>query len=203
MARASREQAGQSRDRIISAASALFRERGVETVSISDLMTAAGMTVGGFYKHFDSREAVVAEALALAFRQAGRTWQQMGEDAAKSARLEDLVRHYFAERPSRFTCPILALAPHAGRDGCDAGTADLYSAGVEALFQQFRQLAEEAAGAGGDACVAGDRTLVLFAAMIGTGMLARGLGPGDLVRALQAAVLRQVAEQAAEGAPSG
>ena len=55
MGRSSAEQALQNRASIVEIASRLFRERGIEAVSVADVMAAAGMTVGGFYKHFASK----------------------------------------------------------------------------------------------------------------------------------------------------
>src|SRR4029453_7826596 len=62
----SREQAGQNRERIIEAAARLFRERGFEGIGVADLMKEAGLTHGGFYCHFSSKEVLIAEAAALA-----------------------------------------------------------------------------------------------------------------------------------------
>ena len=61
----SREQVQQHRERILAAASHLFRERGFDGVSVADVMKAAGLTHGGFYGHFDSKDALIREALVL------------------------------------------------------------------------------------------------------------------------------------------
>ena len=62
----SREQAGRNRARIIEAAAQLFRERGFEGIGVADLMKEAGLTHGGFYGHFSSKDDLIAEAAALA-----------------------------------------------------------------------------------------------------------------------------------------
>src|SRR6202007_2919651 len=62
----SREQAAENRRAIVAAATRLFRERGVEAVGLSQLMKHAGFTQGGFYNHFESKAALVAEVLASA-----------------------------------------------------------------------------------------------------------------------------------------
>src|SRR6202030_3468283 len=62
----SREKAAESRRAIIAAATQLFRERGVDAVGLSELMKHAGFTQGGFYNHFESKSALVAEVLASA-----------------------------------------------------------------------------------------------------------------------------------------
>ena len=56
--RITRERAAENRARVIDAAAKLFREKGFDAVGVSELMGAAGMTHGGFYNHFDSKEAL-------------------------------------------------------------------------------------------------------------------------------------------------
>lgn len=65
MGRSSRQQADANRARIVEIASGLFRARGIEAVSIGDVMKAAGLTQGGFYRHFASKDALAAEAPRL------------------------------------------------------------------------------------------------------------------------------------------
>ncbi|MEV8410591.1 TetR family transcriptional regulator [Streptomyces niveus] len=79
MGRVSKEQAQENRRRIVDTASRLFREQGTDGVSVADLMKAAGLTHGGFYKHFDSKEALVDEATARAFDGVG-TGDRPGDD---------------------------------------------------------------------------------------------------------------------------
>ena len=62
----SRERAAENRRAIVAAAAQLFRERGVDAVGLSELMKQAGFTQGGFYNHFESKAALVAEVLASA-----------------------------------------------------------------------------------------------------------------------------------------
>src|ERR1700676_2395293 len=63
----SKAQKTRTHKRIVSIASKRFREDGLAGVGISELMKEAGLTVGGFYKHFDSRDDLVAEAVSSAF----------------------------------------------------------------------------------------------------------------------------------------
>ncbi|MBT8476236.1 MAG: TetR/AcrR family transcriptional regulator, partial [Alphaproteobacteria bacterium] len=62
MPRMSAQEKQKSHERILKAASRLFRERGIETTSVADVMKAAGLTHGGFYRHFASKDALVAAA---------------------------------------------------------------------------------------------------------------------------------------------
>src|SRR5205085_3394236 len=64
----SKDETGQTRLEIVEADSRLFRERGLGGVSVADVMGEVGLTVGGFYRRFASKEALVAEAIAAASR---------------------------------------------------------------------------------------------------------------------------------------
>jgi TetR/AcrR family transcriptional repressor of nem operon len=64
--RKSREEAAETRKRIVTAASEEFRKKGIVATGLNDLMSAAGLTRGGFYKHFESKDQLVAEACAEA-----------------------------------------------------------------------------------------------------------------------------------------
>lgn len=67
MGRVSQAQAAENRERIVATAARLFREHGIAGVSVADVTAEAGLTHGGFYKHFASKDALVAEAVARAF----------------------------------------------------------------------------------------------------------------------------------------
>jgi TetR/AcrR family transcriptional regulator, transcriptional repressor for nem operon len=76
--------------RIVRAAARRFRERGLEGIGVADVMKEAGVTVGGFYKHFESRDELVVEALATAFKDLD-VWEEHTED------LSQLLRNYLTE----------------------------------------------------------------------------------------------------------
>ncbi|MFT4465855.1 MAG: TetR/AcrR family transcriptional regulator [Sodalis sp. (in: enterobacteria)] len=83
MGRSSKLQAGANRALIVEKASELFRARGIAEVSVLDIMQAAGMTSGGFYKHFASKEALAAEAARLAFDQSRQHWDSIASDCTQ------------------------------------------------------------------------------------------------------------------------
>ncbi len=72
--RKSKQEAAETRQRILKAAAAKFRQNGIGGTGLSDLMAAAGLTHGGFYRHFDSKDHVVAEACAAATESAIATF---------------------------------------------------------------------------------------------------------------------------------
>ena len=70
--RVSREQMAENRERILDTAATLFRERGFDRVGVADVMKAVGLTHGGFYGHFSSKDDLVAQALGRAFVHSGQ-----------------------------------------------------------------------------------------------------------------------------------
>ena len=72
----SREQAAQNRERIVEAAARLFRERGFEGIGVADLMKEAGLTHGGFYGHFSSKDDLIAEASEHALAESLAVWSE-------------------------------------------------------------------------------------------------------------------------------
>ena len=70
----SRKEVARSREKVLAAGSRLFRERGVEGARVADVMEAAGLTHGAFYTYFASKDDLVREAIALAFRDTIALW---------------------------------------------------------------------------------------------------------------------------------
>jgi TetR/AcrR family transcriptional repressor of nem operon len=134
--RVSKEVAQQSRERIVDVSSRLFRERGVDGVGIVDLMNAAGFTHGGFYKHFDSKQALAAEACARAFddplnRRRSRLLEG-GDDAVSPIRrfAEGYLSQRHRDNPGT-GCPLPALGADAARHEAELRSA--YTAGLKSL----------------------------------------------------------------------
>lgn len=124
-------QAQANRARIVETASTLFRERGYDGVGVADLMSAAGFTHGGFYKHFGSKTDLMAEAAACGLARSA--------DAAMSGDPADFMRHYIS-REHRDNpgdgCTMAALCADAARQPETVKAA--FAAGIE------RQLAAPA-----------------------------------------------------------
>ncbi len=80
--RHSKRDKAETHARIVSVAAKRFRERGLEGIGVADVMKEAGVTVGGFYKHFNSRDELVVEALATAFQDLDR-WEEHTDTLTK------------------------------------------------------------------------------------------------------------------------
>ncbi|WFP16210.1 TetR/AcrR family transcriptional regulator [Citricoccus muralis] len=173
MGRVSQARAAENRERVVATASRLFRERGVENVSIADVMAEAVLTVGAFYKQFESKEAHRSEAFAYTFDDAARSWSTV---VARTPSVYALAEHYLSSRPARYTCPILAIAAPASHSVPEAEPRATYAQGVESLYAQFC----EAAGVNhDDAEPSGEDPRVTFAAMIGAALLEKAVGPTE------------------------
>lgn len=194
MGRSSRQQAELNRAQILAAAAGLFREHGVDNVSIADVMTAVGLTAGGFYRHFASKEALVNEVLSTVFAQSSERWRQTADANRENTNdgLETLIRQYFRKKLPAQTCPILAFAPHVSQETTGAETVDRYGSHTEALYQHFRAAALRLQQADGPPPMSEQQVLVLFAAMIGTGFLAQSVNDPQWIQSLKTAVLDSV-----------
>ncbi len=187
MGRSSQEKALQNRALIVQTASKLFRSHGVEAISLADIMNAAGMTIGGFYKHFPSKAALVQEVLDLAFAQAATSWRNISARGHTSP--DAIVRHYFGKRPPENRCPMLAFGAYAANEKPDASSRETYRKGTEALFRQFLDHIKTSSGN----VEASDNAKILFAAMIGARFLAQSVGDTGWLRAVQEAIKKEAA----------
>ncbi len=115
----SREQAAQNRERIVEAAAQLFRERGFEGIGVADLMKEAGLTHGGFYGHFSSKDDLIAEASARALTRSLALLSEVAERASGDP-LSAVGGAYLAsshrDNPGA-GCVLAALGPDVSRQG--------------------------------------------------------------------------------------
>ena len=115
----SREQAAQNRERIVEAAAQLFRERGFDGIGVADLMKEAGLTHGGFYGHFSSKEELIVEASARALAGSLAIWSKLA-DRAPDDPLSAVAGAYLTSRHRDNPgagCLLAALGPDASRQG--------------------------------------------------------------------------------------
>src|SRR6201991_4176546 len=93
----SREQVALNRERIVETAARLFREKGYDGIGVSDLMKSAGLTHGGFYGHFGSKEDLIAEACAASFDKSLEKWSKLAEQFPDNG-FSAIVESYLMER---------------------------------------------------------------------------------------------------------
>ncbi|MFQ5960582.1 MAG: TetR/AcrR family transcriptional regulator [Candidatus Methylomirabilales bacterium] len=155
---------------IVEAASRLFKEGGYVGVGVDVVMKAVGLTPGGFYAHFSSKEALLAETLALALKRM-KGWLLAGlEDREGLPWLRAIVRRYLSRIHRDAVaegCPMPALTADVSRAGADAR---------ETFETHFRQLvAEFEEKMPADLGSARDRALATMALFVGGVMLARAV----------------------------
>src|SRR5882757_2371306 len=115
--RHSKTEKAKTHERIVAIAAKKFREEGLAGIGIADLMKEAGLTVGGFYKHFHSRDALVVEAVGRALE----LWKRQVDAAASGGppvTYESLVDEYLSEAHRNHPgtgCPVSALAGDLAR----------------------------------------------------------------------------------------
>src|SRR5215217_5359370 len=108
----------QTHRRIVENASYGLRQNGAKGLSVVDLMKLAGLTHGGFYNHFDSRAALVGEAIAFAMDQTTERWKKLANGKADGERFEALIADYLSHRHRdnpKHGCALPALATDVAR----------------------------------------------------------------------------------------
>lgn len=127
--RMSREAMAEHHREIVAAGARMLRERGVDGVSVADLMKSVGLTHGGFYRHFASKDAFVREAVARAFLDVATMRDEAGDDLEPRVQLEAWIDYYLSLdhcQTPEIGCPIAALGPEIKRcpDEVRLGFAD-------------------------------------------------------------------------------
>lgn len=172
MSRVTRAQAEANHRAIEDAASRLFRERGLDAVSIADVMAATGLTHGGFYGHFPSKNALAASACKSAFEMSAEKWRRRIDRAESPAAVRRRIAdNYLSPKnrdPTAATCPTATLATDVARAGQEHPIRQTYLAGVR---QQIETLA--ALGDSGDPERDRAEACVQLATMMGALLLAR------------------------------
>lgn len=197
MGRSSNEQAQKNRQKIVELAARLFRESGVDNVSVADVMSAADMTIGGFYKHFESKNALVEEVFSLTFEQSSAAWKKVCDRsfADPGLRSSAIVDYYLKKKPAEQACPMIAFAPHVEAEAADEPSRESYRNGTEALYAQFLDHMAKSRAARGSST--DQEAKVLFAAMIGAQLLSQSVGDAEWIRSLKSAVKTEAAQGAA------
>jgi TetR/AcrR family transcriptional repressor of nem operon len=142
--RTSREATAATKLRILGAAARMLRERGIEATAIADVMQAAGMKHGGFYKHFESKQDMVRQAIATAFGERTAAFdarkEKEGEAAAIRAYVETYLSQAHVDHPG-YGCPVAGFGADAGRDR--QAYAGAFADGMEALVERLGGAAQE------------------------------------------------------------
>ena len=107
-----------TRSRILQAASEVFREKGVAATGVDEVMRRAGLTHGGFYAHFASKEALVAEVSAASLARAAARWERISQEDDSRTALAKIVEAYLDPAhiaASEHGCMLTTLGPEVAR----------------------------------------------------------------------------------------
>jgi TetR/AcrR family transcriptional repressor of nem operon len=180
---------------VLHAASRLVRERGVGGVTVPEVMATAGLTHGGFYRHFESKDALVAQACAAAFNQrlAGIDEALETTDSAEAARrtwLEDYLSLAHRDAPEN-GCASAALAGDVARAPDGAALRDAYLEGLRSMIEKMGRLGNRPE----DPEAREQEVLAELATAVGALVLSRAIAGDDLSERLLAAVRRHLIDE--------
>jgi TetR/AcrR family transcriptional repressor of nem operon len=176
----------ESHERIVKIAAARFREAGLGGVGVADLMKEAGLTHGGFYRHFESRDQLVAEAVESALTQGaqrlGRVVERSGEQAFGAVVDAYLNREHVDRQGSG--CALVALAADVVRSG--SRTRAAYTRQVENYLGMFEELLKASGPE------ARRRAVTVLSALVGALALARAVDDEALCREVLDSVAAEI-----------
>jgi TetR/AcrR family transcriptional regulator, transcriptional repressor for nem operon len=173
--RYSKEHKLETHARIVRKASVRLREKGAHGVGVADLMKEAGLTHGGFYAHFDSREALLIEAFGYAMDRSTDRWRKLAEQTPPEKRLATIVESYLTQAhrdDPGHGCAVPTLGAEIARESPKTrkAFAGRLEQMVEMLAEQIPDVSRKAAR---------KQAMASLATMMGTLVLARVAGSGE------------------------
>ncbi|WP_454618539.1 TetR/AcrR family transcriptional regulator [Bradyrhizobium cenepequi] len=191
--RYSKEHKAETHERIVKQASVRLRERGAHGIGVADLMKEVGLTHGGFYAHFDSREALVIEAFGYAMDRANERWRKLAEETPPEKRLATIVDSYLTtthrDDPGR-GCAVPALGAEIARES--PKTRKAFAAKLERMIDMMADQILDVPPK-----TARKQAMAVLATMMGTVVMARIAGNGELSDEILAAGRDAVLSRAA------
>lgn len=173
MPRVSDEEKGRTHERILEVASNMLRDRGLEATGVNDVMSAAGLTHGGFYKHFRSKEDMLAAGLRRAATTVLGQPEAVADFEARERAAAAFIEAYLSDvhlKDRAKGCPLAAVAGEALRKEGPVRDA------AECAFNSTARLLSQAPGQADDVNQPDDTGLATTAVLVGTIVLARLLG---------------------------
>jgi TetR/AcrR family transcriptional regulator, transcriptional repressor for nem operon len=169
MTRYGKDHKARTRRSIVSAAASTIRAEGIEGARVSDVMRDAGLTHGGFYSHFDSKDELVAEACASGVVAARESLLEVAAATSAEARVRAMLDAYLtSDRRDRAGCTLATLGGEIARQ-----PAAVRARFTQELEKSLAQLAPAMNGADEEHRV--DQVIALVSAMVGAMMLSRAV----------------------------
>jgi len=190
--RVSKEQATHNRQQILTAATRLFRERGIYATGVDAITKEAGLTHGSLYSRFGSKEAIAAEAIRVAMMRSKHLWQKTAEHKPKGEAFENIVERYLSRehRDSHGQgCVVAALGSDIARQ-----PPSVREAFTQELADGLKFLAELMPG--NDLTRRYDDAIAAFTNMVGALVLARAVNDEDLSERILQTTAQRVTQRA-------
>ena len=195
--RYSKEHKQETHARIVKKASVRLREKGAHGIGVADLMKEAGLTHGGFYAHFDSREALVIEAFAYAMDRSNERWRKVAEQTPPEKRLATIVETYLTpvhrDDPGH-GCAVPTLGAEIARES--PKTRKAFAAKLE---QMIEMMADQILDVPRKS--ARKQAMAALATMMGTLVLSRIAGTGEFSDEILASGREAVLDRATAAKP--
>ena len=175
-----------SHERIVAAAARAIRRSGYDGTGVADIMKEAGLTHGAFYAHFESREAMLAEAASRACAESAAFAAEVAAGAPPEQAFAAMLHAYLSAEHVNNTehgCPLAALGTETARQ-----TPEVRRVTTRHVKEQVDLVARQLPDWG--RAEAHERALLTVAAMVGTLVLARAVDDPDLSNDLRAAALK-------------
>lgn len=174
--RYSKEHKQETHARIVKKAATRLREKGAHGIGVADLMKDAGLTHGGFYAHFDSREALVIEAFNYAMDRATERWRKVTAEVAPEKRLSTIVDGYLSaahrDDPGQ-GCAVPALGAEIARESLKTRKAFALKLDqmIDMITDQIQDVPRKTAR---------KQAMATLATMMGTIVMSRIAGNGEM-----------------------
>ena len=174
--RYSKEHKQETHARIVKKAATRLREKGAHVIGVADLMKDAGLTHGGFYAHFDSREALVIEAFNYAMDRATERWRKVTAEVAPEKRLSTIVDGYLSathrDDPGQ-GCAVPALGAEIARESPKTRKAFALKLDqmIDMIADQIQDVPRKTAR---------KQAMAALATMMGTIVMSRIAGNGEM-----------------------
>jgi TetR/AcrR family transcriptional repressor of nem operon len=173
--RYSKEHKQETHDRIVRKASVRLREKGAHGIGVADLMKEAGLTHGGFYAHFDSRDALVIEAFNYAMERSNANWRKLAEQTPAEKRFAAIVESYLTtihrDDPGH-GCAVPTLGPEMARES--PKTRKAFAAKIDEMIDMIADQLPDVPRK-----TARKQAIAALATMMGTMVLSRIAGSGE------------------------
>jgi TetR/AcrR family transcriptional repressor of nem operon len=196
--RVSKETMAEHREQILAAAAGRFRERGFDGISVAELMKEVGLTHGGFYGHFSSKEELTALAVLRAMNNAAARWQKVIDEAPGDP-LEAIAEYYLSMRHHDHPeagCLFAALGSELARQ--PSSVRDSVAEGQERFFDLLARILP-----GRTKAARKKKAVAIFASMVGGMILARSVSDPELRREILQSVRASVGSSVHESTRRG